>query len=198
MTQSMTLRPGDAAALQTLRPAGGFQILLADPPWRYTSNSEAKPGKNAMGHYPCMKLADICALPIRELAAENALLLLWVTVPFAELAFQVVKAWGFSYRSGLAWPKSRIAHGHWARNQHELLYICRRGKFPCERPALFPTSLIPGRTREHSRKPDWVHDVLDRRYPEATKAELFARAPRPGWVSIGNQTDKFAGEGEAA
>ena len=150
MTQSMTLRPGDAAALQTLRPAGGFQILLADPPWRYTSNSEAKPGKNAMGNYPCMKLADNCAMPIRELAAENELLLLWVTVPFAELAFQVVKAWGFSYRSGLAWPKNRIAHGHWARNQHELLYICRRGKFPCERPALFPTSLIPGRTREHS------------------------------------------------
>lgn len=193
MTAPVTLVPGNAACVQALRPAGGFQIILADPPWNLSGNSVEKPGKNPRRHYPCMKLGDIAALPIRDLAADDALLLLWVTVPFAELAYRVVKAWGFKYSSQLTWPKSRIGTGYWARNRHELLYVCRRGKFPCEKPALFPDSIIPGRQREHSRKPEWVHEIVDGRFPEVPKAELFGRASRPGWVVIGNQADKFDG-----
>lgn len=177
--------------IMDIRPIGGFSIVLADPPWNFTGNSKEKPGKNARAHYPTMSPADIAAIRVRDLVADDALLLMWVTVPFAELALKVVKAWGFSYKSQLTWPKSRIGTGYYARNKHEMVYVCRRGRFPVAAPAIFPTSIIPGKTREHSRKPEWVAEVIDARFPEAPRAELFARTARPGWVALGNQTDKF-------
>lgn len=172
-------------------PAGPFDVILADPPWAFRANSDEKPGKGARRHYPCMPLEDICALPVAPIAARTALLLMWVTVPFAAAADEVIRAWGFRYKSQLVWPKSRIGTGYWARNQHELLLIATRGRYPCPRPALFPTSIIPGAQREHSRKPEWPLDVLDRRLPDARKLEMFARRPRRGWEVWGNQSDRF-------
>lgn len=191
MTDLLALSANEVSAV---RPYGGFKIVSADPAWNFSGNSIAKPGKNARKHYDCMSIAQICAIPVSDLVADDALLLMWVTSPFAEQAFKVVKAWGFKYKSQLTWPKNTVAHGYWARGAHEILYICRRGKFPCEMPALFPTSIIPGKTREHSRKPDWVAEVVEKRFPEMPKLELFARTARPGWTALGNQTDKFTGE----
>lgn len=173
-------------------PVGGFDVILADPAWRYSSNSAANPGKNAMAQYPCMRIAQICAMPVNQIVARDALLLLWVTVPFAKLADQVVEAWGFKYVSQLVWLKNTIAMGHWARGAHELVYICRRRKFQCVKPALFPTSIIPGRNKRHSGKPEWVQDHIDARLPDATKAELFARRPRTGWTVFGNEVGEAA------
>lgn len=172
-------------------PEGPFDVIYADPPWRFASNSTAKPGRNPMRHYDCMKLDEISAMPVSDMAAKNALLLMWVTVPFAHMADQVVCAWGFRSKSQLVWTKQRIGTGYWARNQHELLIIATRGRFPCPRPALFPTSIIPGAQRQHSRKPEWPVDRIDERLPAARKVELFARRPRTGWTVWGNNTEKF-------
>jgi len=190
MTDIRTLTATDIA---TIRPTLGFSIIYADPPWAFAANSKDKPGRGARRHYDTMKTDDIAHLPIKALAATDSLCLMWATVPMVEHALSVMRAWGFRYKSMLCWPKNRIATGYWARNAHELVLIGRRGKFPCQRPALFPTSIIPGRVREHSRKPDWVADVVDNRYPEMTKLELFARTARPGWSVIGNQVGKFHG-----
>jgi len=198
MNMPLDLRNLTPSIINDIRPFGGWPIIYADPPWDFSGNSKDKPGKNARAHYPTMKVPDIAALPVKTLAADDALLLMWVTAPFAELAFKVVKAWGFQYKSQLTWPKSNVAHGYWARGAHELLYICRRRRFPCELPALFPTSIIPGRTREHSRKPEWVAQIVESRFPDLPKLELFARAARPGWSVLGNQTDKFQTSGRAA
>lgn len=168
-----------------------FDIIYADPPWRFSSNSKDKPGRNAMRHYDCMTLPEIEAMDVKYHAADDSLLLLWVTVPFAQLALRVVKAWGFEYKSQIAWDKQKAGTGFWARNEHELLYICRRGRFPCPRPAPFPWSVIRGNLREHSRKPPDVPDRVDEVWPDARKLELFARARRHGWTSWGNETDKF-------
>lgn len=178
--------------LRALRPAAGFDVILADPPWAFTSNSADKPGRNARRHYPCMKIADICGLPVRDVAAKDALLLLWTTAPFAQLAFDVVTAWGFKYVSQVIWAKQRIGTGFWARNRHELVYICKRGKLPCPKPALFPDSVLSGLQREHSRKPDALHLIIEARLPLASKLEMFARQARPGWTAFGDETDKFA------
>lgn len=176
---------------------GPFDVILADPPWKFTSNSAAKPGRNAMRHYSCMKLDEIAALPVKDIAARDALLFMWVTVPFAELAFTVSRAWGFKYVSQLSWDKERKGTGFWAQNEHELLYICKRGKFPCPRPAPFPYSVIRGQRREHSRKPDQLHSDIERAFPGTRKIELFAREARQGWQAWGNQTDKFNEKGES-
>lgn len=172
-------------------PHGPFDIVIADPPWRFTSNSAAKPGRNAFRHYPCMTFDQIAAMPVRDIAAPSALLLLWITVPFEHRAHEVIEAWGFRPKSRLVWVKDRIGTGYWARNQHEPLIVATRGRFPCPRPALFPTSIIPGDQREHSRKPEWVQEQIDQRLPDLRKLELFARRPRAGWTVWGNQTDKF-------
>lgn len=179
-------------ANESLRRAGSeFEVVIADPPWRFASNSEKKPGRNAMGHYDCMKLDEIAALPVRDVTAKDSLLLLWTTVPFLRLALDVVDAWGFKYVSEVMWAKDRIGTGFWARNRHEPLLICKRGKFPCPKPALFPDSIISGQQREHSRKPDRLHEIVDDRLAHCSRLEMFARESRPGWTTWGNETTKF-------
>lgn len=179
-------------ANDSLRACGGpYDIILADPPWKFASNSKAKPGKNAIRHYDCMKLADIKALPVAEIAAPDALLIMWTTAPFADLSWDVLAAWGFKYVSQMVWVKQKVGTGFWARNRHEIVYIAKRGKFPCPRPAPFPDSVIEGQQRQHSRKPDALHEMIDAAWPEAAKLEMFARESRPGWTTWGNQTTKF-------
>jgi N6-adenosine-specific RNA methylase IME4 len=188
MTDLRNLTAKDIAAI---RPFMGFSVIYADPPWAFAANSEAKPGKGARRHYQTMKTPEIAALPVRALAAKDSLCLMWATAPMIEDALRVMRAWHFTYKSMLVWPKNKIATGYWARNAHEIVLIGRRGRFPCDAPALFPTSIIPGKVREHSRKPDWVAEIVQDRHPDLPKLELFARAPRPGWMVLGNQTDKF-------
>ena len=180
---------GEAAALP--RVDGGWTVVLADPPWRFASNSEARPGRNARRHYQCMTVEKIAALPVREIVAPAALLLMWVTVPFRHRADEVVRAWGFRSKSEIVWIKSRIATGYWARNRHEVCVVATRGGFPCPRPALFADSVIEAPTREHSRKPDQIQEVLDARLPDARRLEMFARRSRPGWTAWGNEADRF-------
>ena len=181
-------------AAESLRSTGGpFDIILADPPWRFKSNSAAKPGKNALRHYDCMELDQIAALPVREVAAKDSLLLMWVTVPFLREAWTVIDAWGFSYVSEISWTKDRPGTGFWVRNRHEPLLICKRGKFPCPKPAPFPDSVIEGQQRQHSRKPDRLHEMIAAVEPWAglAKLEMFARESRDGWTTWGNETTKF-------
>jgi hypothetical protein len=125
------------------------------------------------------------ALPVREIVAKQAMLFLWATVPMLPQALATMDAWGFKYVSGLCWQKGRIGTGYWVRNKHELLLIGKRGGFPAPRPAMFPTSIIQGGQREHSRKPDWVHEVIEAKLPDTRKVELFARQGRFGWASWG-------------
>lgn len=193
MTNILALTLSD---IERMRPKGGYQIIYADPPWKFAANSAAKPSKGARRHYDTIDTNTLCGLgqSIKHLAAKDSILLMWATVPMLPQAMSVLDAWGFKYKSNLVWPKGRIATGYWVRNAHEILLIGRRGKFPCTKPALFPTSIIPGRAREHSRKPEWPAEIVEARHPSASKLELFARASRPGWSVIGNQTRMFQPE----
>jgi N6-adenosine-specific RNA methylase IME4 len=175
-------------------PAGPFSIILADPPWRFTSNSEAKPGRNARRHYPCMTDAEIAALPVRDVAAGDALVLMWTTAPMLARSMPIMSAWGFRYVSQLVWVKHAIGTGFWARNRHEIVLIGKRGRFACPRPAPFGDSVIVADRREHSRKPDSLHAMVESvlAWRDLPKVELFARAPRAGWTAWGNETDRFA------
>lgn len=189
----MTRGTQDAQArIELPRVEGGWEVIYADPPWAFSSNSKARPGRNVRRHYTTMTVEQIAAMPVRAVAARQALLLLWITVPFEHRAGEVLDAWGFRAKSRLVWDKGRIATGYWARNRHEPCIIATRGRFPCPKPALFPTSIIPGARREHSRKPEWIPDILDDRLPLARKLELFARRQRENWTVWGNETEKFS------
>ena len=166
-----------------------YPVIDADPPWRY----EHPPmGGNRVveNHYPTMTLEDICALRVDKLAADDAVLYLWATAPMAMKAGQVIEAWGFDYRINIVWVKDKIGMGYYARVQHELLLVARRGKLPPPRELDRLSSVVHADRTEHSVKPEIFHELIERWYPSLPKIELFRRGPaRPGWAAWGNQLD---------
>jgi N6-adenosine-specific RNA methylase IME4 len=173
-----------------------YPVILADPPWAYeVYDEESGSARAAANHYPTMQLADICRLPVAELATPDAVLFLWATVPCLEQAFEVIKAWGFKYVSNYVWTKDKIGNGFWNRNQHEHLLTATRGNFPAPRPSDRLSSVISAPGREHSRKPDEAYARIERIYPELAKVELFARGhARRGWSAWGNQAEPDPGD----
>jgi len=161
-------------------PAGPFRVIVADPPWRYESGSSTP--------YPTMTVDSIKALPIRDISADDAVLWLWTTNAHLRIAFEVVKAWGFDYKTLLTWVKDRMGTGDWLRGQTEHCLLAARGK---------PTFLLTNQTtvlqaarREHSRKPEEFYKLVEDLCP-GSKVELFSRQAREGWRSHGNQTEEF-------
>jgi N6-adenosine-specific RNA methylase IME4/ParB-like chromosome segregation protein Spo0J len=165
-----------------------YPIILADPPWKFeVYDAESGLDHAADAHYPTMELADICKLPIAEIATPDAVLFMWTTAPHLPEAFEVLAAWGFGYCTHFAWVKDKVGLGYWIRNQHELLLIAKRGDPPTPKPGDRPPSVISAPRREHSRKPDEAYELIERMYSELPKIELFARHARPGWAAWGNQ-----------
>ena len=165
-----------------------YPVILADPAWDYRLyNEESGSSRAAAEHYPTLKLDEICALPVSDLATEAAVLFLWTTAPHLQESFQVLAAWGFEYKTHAVWVKDKIGLGYFIRGQHELLIIATRGDMPCPLPANRPPSVIAAPRREHSRKPDEAYELIERMYPELPKIELFARQARPSWAVWGNE-----------
>jgi len=171
-----------------------YDIIVMDPPWKFASNSTARPGRNARRHYPCMTDGEIINLPMGELVGHHALLFMWTTAPMLQRSMLIPPRWAFRYVSNMTWVKERTGTGFWARNRHEHVLIYRRGKFSCPKPAPFPDSVIMGDQREHSRKPEELQDRIDKVWPDAKKLEMFARRARPGWDVWGNETTKYGAD----
>jgi N6-adenosine-specific RNA methylase IME4/ParB-like chromosome segregation protein Spo0J len=171
-----------------------YPVILADPPWFFETYTRDEASHRAP-NYPTMKLEEICALPVRDLATETAILFLWTTSAHLYLSFQVIEAWGFAYSTDAVWEKTDCAPGlgHIFRQQHETLLTARRGDFPPPPPSMRPSSVIKSPRREHSRKPDEAYALIERMYPDLPKIELFARGEaRPGWAVWGNQAQGAA------
>ena len=161
-------------------PTGPFQVIVADPPWRYESGNDLP--------YPTMPIEDIKAMPVAEIADENAILWLWTTNAHLRVAFEVVEAWGFEYKTLLTWVKDRMGTGEWLRGQTEHCLLAARG-----RPVFLHgnhATLLEAARREHSRKPEEFYALVEATSPGG-KLELFCRQLRKGWQSYGNDMGKF-------
>jgi N6-adenosine-specific RNA methylase IME4 len=134
-----------------------------------------------------MDLAEIARLPVNDIAAASAVLFLWVPPAILQEAFEIIKAWGFTYRTGSVWVKPDIGTGHYFRQQHEHLLLAARGDMPAPPFSTRPPSVFHAPRREHSRKPDEAYALIERMYPDLPKIELFARSQRPGWDAWGNE-----------
>jgi N6-adenosine-specific RNA methylase IME4 len=190
-------RAADLAVTTKAMPTGErrWPVILVDPPWDFEVYAPDKQVSHPANHYPVMSLAEICALPVCELAFDDSVLFLWTTVPVLQKAFEVLRAWGFEYQSGLVWDKEAPGLGYWVRGQHEFLLLATKGKPPLPATENVPASVIRERRREHSRKPEAAYTIIERMFPDLPKLELFARQQRPGWDVWGNETGKF-GENE--
>ena len=164
-----------------------WPIIYADPPWRYEDPEIASPNRAIENHYPTMTLEEICALPVAELASDDALLFIWTTAPKLAECIKVIEAWGFEYRTNAIWDKEIIGTGYYFRNQHELLLVGKRGNIPHPAAGTQPSSVYRERRSEHSVKPTFFHDMIEKLYPDLPKIELFARHARPGWDRWGNE-----------
>ena len=171
-----------------------YNIIYADPPWKFKYYSKkGEKEKSAQRHYSCMNLDDIKQLPIENLCEKDAILFLWVTFPFLEKCFEVIKAWGFEYKTcGFTWVKRNKKSdsffwgcGHWTRANAELCLIATKGN--PKRVCASVHQVCDARVREHSRKPDEVREGIVKLMGDLPRIELFARQYANGWDCWGNE-----------
>ncbi len=173
-----------------------YRVIYADPPWTFSTYSEKGKGRSAEAYYDCMSLDDIKKLPVAQWAADDAILLLWVTDPLLEKAFEVIRAWGFTYKTvGFYWVKLNRSGtgfftglGFWTRANPEQCLLATRGN-PKRKSADVPKLVVAPR-REHSRKPDEMYALIER-LADGPYLELFARTHRPGWDAWGTEVGLF-------
>lgn len=176
-------------------PAGEAGVIYADPPWRFATWS-ARGLEGRPQHYPRMSLAEIKALPVAALAARDCVLLMWATDPMIPQALEVIRSWGFEYRTvGFYWVKltrhgkDHFGNGYWTRANPEQCLLAVRGQ---PRPMAHDVRrLVKAEVREHSRKPDEMYARIER-LAAGPYVELFSRTGRPGWRSWGNDAGRWA------
>ncbi|MCA1706584.1 MAG: methyltransferase [Actinobacteria bacterium] len=162
-----------------------FRTILADPPF----DIQQKGTRGAERHYPLMSLERIKAMPVSELAAENAHLWVWVTNAALREGYDVAEAWGFEVRSPLTWIKFRLGMGAYLRNATEHLLFATRGKAPVNFRSQ-PT-WINAPVQDHSHKPEEQYAVIER-ISSGPYLEPFARRRPPSradWWVWGNEID---------
>jgi N6-adenosine-specific RNA methylase IME4 len=160
-----------------------FGTIYADPPWEY--GNRATRGAAAR-HYRTLTVEQIARLPVANLAAEAAHLHLWTTNAFLFAAEQVIRAWGFEYKSCFVWTKPTVGLGNYWRVAHEFLLLGVRGKCPFRNRGQRSWQCIPG--GEHSAKPERVRQLIELVSP-GPYLELFARRRFPGWLVWGDQVE---------
>lgn len=174
-------------------PNKKYMIIYADPPWKY--NDEGCQG-TATNHYPTMNNKDICDLPIKDLADNNCVLFIWATYPKLPEVLEVIKAWGFEYKSiAFQWIKLNKSGkgefyglGRWTRGNTEPCLIAVKGKPKRVSKSVF--QLIKSRINGHSRKPNVVRNKIIELMGDLPRIELFARQKVMGWDCWGNETPK--------
>jgi N6-adenosine-specific RNA methylase IME4 len=128
-------------------------------------------------------------MPVGAIAESDALLWLWTTNAHLRVAFEVIDAWGFEYKSLLTWVKDRMGTGDWLRGQTEHCLFAVRGK-----PIFLNgshTTVIQAARREHSRKPEEFYALIEETCP-GSKVEIFSRQERRGWQVFGDQAQFFS------
>jgi len=164
-------------------PTGNqFGTIYADPPWPYDEKQNAR----RRLQYDRMTLDEILSMPVADAVHPDGHLWLWTTTTHLELAFQVIRAWGFTYKATAVWRKQRLGTGWWLRNRHEFLMIAARSTKLRHNPGSF-TSEIKGKQGKHSQKPDETVLPMIEALSPGPYLELFSRRPdqREGWTTLG-------------
>lgn len=174
------------AELDTLISAGKrFGTIYADPPWVYDNQGTRAATGN---HYNGLTVEQLCELPVRALAADDAHLHLWVTNAFLFDAPAIFKAWGFEFRSTFVWVKPQMGIGNYWRNSHEILLTAIRGNAKRFNDHSMMSWGQFDRA-QHSAKPEQIRAMLERASP-GPFLELFGRRKVDGWTVWGNQIER--------
>lgn len=173
-----------------------YGTILADPPWQFANRTgKMAPEHRRLNRYSTMTLQEILELPVSQVALPKSHLYLWVPNALILEGLEVMKRWGFTYKTNLVWYKTRKdggpdgrGVGFYFRNVTELLLFGVRGSIRTAAPGRTQVNIISTRKREHSRKPDEQYNVIESCSP-GPYLEMFARHPREGWSQWGNEID---------
>ena len=176
------------------QPTQQFGTILADPPWRFMNRTgKMAPEHRRLSRYSTMTLNEILDLSVAEVSSDRSHLYLWIPNALVLEGLEVMKSWGFTYKTNLVWYKVRKdggpdgrGVGFYFRNVTELVLFGTRGSIRTLDPGRRQVNLISSRKREHSRKPDELYDVIESCSP-GPYLELFARYRREGWTQWGDQ-----------
>lgn len=175
-----------------------FNIILADPPWLYNArnNPQTKFG-SGMHIYKGMTPQELCDLPVAEIADTNCALFLWVTFPRLQEGLDVMKAWGFTYKTcAFTWIKTNknndkpfFGIGYYTKSNAELCLLGIKGKMKPVSNSVSQVVISP--REEHSKKPAVVRENIVKLFGDIPKIELFARQEVINWQSVGSDIDGF-------
>lgn len=177
-----------------------YNVIYADPPWSYNNmNIGCRGESGAAGNYDVMNLQDIKDMPIDKIIQDNSILFLWATVPLLPDAIEVLKSWGFQYKTTLVWKKHELGMGMWFRIGTEFLLVGIRGKIKSFK--VQKENYYASNRTQHSAKPHYfrklISDIALNTFQEPVKLELFARSREDafpdyeyaGWDVFGNQAN---------
>lgn len=176
-----------------------FKTILADCPWSYEVWSTYGKGRRAAFYYPTQDKDWIASLPVSEVAEPDCVLFLWATYPNLQEALQVIRDWGFTYKTAaFTWVKltaadrPRMGLGYWTRSNAEVCLLATRGN--PKRLDKGVGQIIECPIGPHSAKPTEAYDRIER-LVSGPYLEMFARPAgalfplRDGWTQIGNEID---------
>jgi N6-adenosine-specific RNA methylase IME4 len=165
-----------------------FRIIYADPAWSYNDKQETPMLGGASKHYNTMSVSEISNLPVKNISEKDAVLFLWVTSPLLEDAFEVIKSWGFKYKTSFIWDKVKHNMGHYNSVRHELLLIATKGSCVPDNKKLYDSVQSIERNDNHSEKPIEFLNIIDDLYLYGNKLEMFCRKiKKQNWYGWGNE-----------
>lgn len=178
---------------------GRFGTILADPPWEFKNRTgKISPENKKLKRYSTMSLNEIKSLPVDRISSKRSHLYLWVPNALINEGLEVMKSWGFTYKTNIVWHKIRkdggsdgSGVGFYFRNTTELILFGVKGSNSRTRkPGRSQINIIQTRKREHSRKPDELYKIIEK-CSWGPFIELFARGKKKGWTNWGDQSKKY-------
>lgn len=172
-----------------------YKIIYADPPWSFKVWSKKGLDRSAENHYRTMSKESIQNIPIVKLSDKDCALFLWVTAPCLEEGLELIKAWGFKYKTiAFSWIKKNKKSdslfwgmGYWTRANTELCLLATRGK--PKRISASVHSVVVTPIESHSKKPQEVRNRIVSLMGNIPRIELFARQKTEGWDIWGNELE---------
>ncbi len=175
-----------------------YGTVLIDPPWQFQNRTgKVAPEHKRLSRYRTLEIEEIKALGLGQYTAEQSHLYLWCPNALLPWGLEVMKTWGFEYKTNIVWYKTRKdggpdgrGVGFYFRNVTELLLFGIKGKMRTLDPGRRQVNVIAERKREHSRKPDMTYEIIEACSP-GDYLEIFARQRRKGWDAVGDEVDTY-------
>lgn len=170
-----------------------YEVIYADPCWDYDGreqhNNETA-NKSVKHHYNTIKTETLKKLDVPSITAKNAVLFLWTSSPHLEQAIDLMKAWGFDYKTiAFVWEKQKTNPGYYTMSQCEVCLVGKKGKIPTPRGSRNERQFLSEMRGRHSAKPTEIRKRIERMFPTQKKLELFAREKNEGWDVFGNEVE---------